>query len=214
MATTLTLVPREIEDYAQAHTEPVPALLERLREETFASQSMPQMQVGRLEGGFLRMMVSLIGARRVIEIGTFTGYSALCMASALPDDGELITCDVDPKAAAIAQRYFDESGYGKKIQLRLGSALETLKTLEGPFDLVFVDADKPNYTNYYEAVLPLLRTGGLVIADNTLWGGRVLNPAQESDRAIVAFNRHVAEDPRVENVLLTVRDGMMLARKR
>lgn len=211
---TLTLVPREIEDYAQAHTEPVPPLLERLKDETLATQSAPQMQVGRLEGGFLRMMVSLLNAKRVIEIGTFTGYSALCMAEALPEDGELITCDVDPKATAIAQRYFDESGYGKRIHLKLGPALETLKTLKAPFDLVFIDADKESYTHYYEAVLPLLRPGGLVIADNTLWGGRVLNPQQESDKAIVAFNRHVAEDPRVENVLLTVRDGMMLARKK
>ena len=144
----------------------------------------------------------------------FTGYSAMMMPSALPDDGELITCDIDPQAEAIARRYFDEHPHGRKIQIRMGPALDTLKTISGPLDLVFIDADKENYVAYYEAVVPLLRTGGLIVADNTLWSGKVIDPTTPVERAIVGFNAHVAKDPRVDKVLLTVRDGMTLARKR
>jgi caffeoyl-CoA O-methyltransferase len=189
-------------------------LFEALREETYASVQSPGMQVGRLEGSFLRLLVRLARARRVLELGTFTGYSALAMAEGLPEDGELITCDVDSGAVAVAQRYWARSPHGHKIHPRLGPALETLQGLEGPFDLVFIDADKGNYLAYYEAVLPLVRQGGLIVADNTLWHGRVLKPTEPSDRAIVAFNDAVARDTRVEKVLLTVRDGMMLAYKR
>jgi caffeoyl-CoA O-methyltransferase len=144
----------------------------------------------------------------------FTGYSALMMAEALPHDGQLITCEIDEKAEAIARRYFAESQHGDKITIRMGPAFDTIKTLTGPLDLVFIDADKVNYSNYYEACLPLLKSGGLIVADNVLWSGKVLDPAEADDRAIVAFNRVVQSDPRVENVCLTVRDGMMLARKR
>jgi caffeoyl-CoA O-methyltransferase len=214
MANSLTLVPAPIEEYAQSHSEPTSPLLDALREETYARMRSPQMQVGRMEGAFLRMLVRLARARRVLEVGTFTGYSALCMAEGLPDDGELVTCDVDAEAVAVGQRHWAQSPHGRKIHARLGPALETMATLVGPFDLAFIDADKTNYTRYYEAALPLLRPGGLVVADNTLWSGRVLAPETESDRAIVAFNAHVARDTRVEKVLLTVRDGMMLALKR
>jgi caffeoyl-CoA O-methyltransferase len=144
----------------------------------------------------------------------FTGYSALMMAEGLPDDGRLITCDVDPEAESIARRYFSESSHGHKIEIRMGSALETLRAIEGPFDMAFIDADKANYSNYYEACLPLLRSGGLIVADNVLWSGNVLDPRDEDSRAIVAFNKLVQADSRVENVCLTVRDGMMLAWKR
>jgi caffeoyl-CoA O-methyltransferase len=137
------------------------------------------------------------------------------MASALPPDGRIITCDVDPEATAIARRYMDESGYGEKIEIRLGPALETIETLDGLFDLVFIDADKPNYEAYYEAVLPLLAENGLIIADNVLWSGRVLEDDEdESTRAIKEFNEHVTSDPRVVSVMLTVRDGMTLVQKR
>ncbi|MCI0571799.1 MAG: class I SAM-dependent methyltransferase [Myxococcaceae bacterium] len=214
MTEPITLVPRAIEDYAQEHSDVAGPLLDALRDETYAKMRSPQMQVGRLEGAFLRLLVRLARAKRVLEVGTFTGYSALCMAEGLPEDGELITCDIDPEAVAMAKRYWAQSPHGRKIQSRLGPALETISRLSGPLDLVFIDADKTNYTAYYEAALPLLRTGGLVVADNTLWSGRVLKPEGESDRAIVAFNEHVAKDPRVEKVLLTVRDGMMLALKR
>jgi caffeoyl-CoA O-methyltransferase len=214
MSNTLTLVPPQVEEYAQAHTEAPGPLFEKLREKTYAQMNAPQMQVGRMEGTFLRILVKLARARRVIEVGTFTGYSALMMAEGLPDDGELITCDIDPKAEAMAREFFSRSPHGRKIQLRMGPALETLKTLHGPFDLAFIDADKGNYSAYYDAVVPLLRSGGLLVADNTLWSGRVLQPTEPADHAIVAFNAKVAADPRVEKVLLTVRDGMMLALKR
>jgi caffeoyl-CoA O-methyltransferase len=137
------------------------------------------------------------------------------MASALPPDGRIITCDVDPDATAIARRYMDESGHGDKIEIRLGPALETISTLEGPFDIVFIDADKPNYEAYYEAVLLLLAENGLVIADNVLWSGRVVEPdGDASTQAIKAFNEHVKNDDRVVSVMLTVRDGMTLVQKR
>lgn len=211
---SLTLVPEAIEAYAQAHTEKPSPLFDALKEATHQEMSLPQMQVGPMEGTFLRLLIRLMGARRVIELGTFTGYSTLMMAEGLPEGGELISCDVDPKAHAMAQRFFTQSPHGKKIQLRLGPALQTLATLQGPFDLVFIDADKENYPAYYEAVLPLLRPGGLLVADNTLWSGRLLNPSSPEDHALVTFNNIVSADTRVEKVLLTVRDGMMLARKR
>jgi len=136
------------------------------------------------------------------------------MAEGLPEDGKLITCDINPEAEAIARRYFAESPHGHKIEVRMGPALETIATLQEPLDLVFIDADKTNYMNYYEAVLPLLRSGGLIVADNVLWSGRVLDPQDDDSRAIVAFDDHVQADSRVDNVCLTVRDGMMLIRKR
>ena len=149
----------------------------------------------------------------MLELGTFTGYSALMMAEGLPDDGELVTCDIDQNAAAMAQEFFSRSPHGKKIHLRMGPALETLKSLQGPFDLAFIDADKERYVDYYDALVPLIRPNGLIVADNTLWSGKVVDPQDASTRAIVAFNARVTADPRVENVLLSVRDGVMLARK-
>jgi caffeoyl-CoA O-methyltransferase len=174
----------------------------------------PQMQVDAIEGRFLKMLVRLTGARAILEVGMFTGYSALMMAEGLPENGRLITCEIDPKAEEIARRYFGESPYGHKITVRMGPALETIETLSDPLDLVFIDADKTNYSNYYEATLPLLKPGGLIIADNVLWSGKVLHPQDADDHAIVAFDCMVQSDPRVENVCLTVRDGMMLAWKR
>lgn len=209
------IVDPDIEQYAHDHTRPREALFDEMREVTYASMASPNMQVGRVEGTLLELLCRMLGARRVLEIGTFTGFSALCMAEALPDDGELVTCDIDPEATRVARSFFDRSPHGRKIQIRLGDALETVRGLpEGPpFDLVFLDADKERYLDYYEATLPLLRKGGVIVADNTLWSGKVLAPEHASDWAIVAFNAHVNGDPRVKNVELTVRDGMMLAYK-
>jgi len=159
------------------------------------------------------MLAAAIGARRVLELGTFTGFSALMMAAALPEDGRLITCDLDPEAIAIARSFFARSPHGHKIEVREGPALDTLKTLEGPFDFVFIDVDKENYMRYYEAVLPMLASNGLIAVDNVLWSGRVLDPEERDDKAIAAFNEHVQRDPRVTNVILTVRDGVMLIRR-
>ncbi|HTO76718.1 MAG TPA: class I SAM-dependent methyltransferase [Thermoanaerobaculia bacterium] len=208
------IVPENIEKYAEAATDPVEPLFDELREETFRTMADPQMQVGRVEGTFLKLLVRMSGARRAVEIGMFTGYSGLMIASGLPEDGALTTCDVNPKAEAVARRYFARSPHGKKITIRMGPALETIRTLSPPIDFVFLDADKVNYPNYYEAVLPLMPSGGLLVADNVLWSGKVLHPREESDRAIVAFNERVAKDSRVEKVLLTVRDGMTIARKK
>ena len=210
----MNFIDKAVEQYAHDHTQPESELFGRLREETYREMASPQMQVGRIEGQFLKLLVRLVGARRVLEIGMFTGYSALMMAEGLPDDGRLMTCDINPQAEAIARRYFAESEHGHKIEIRIGPALDTIKSLDGPLDLVFIDADKGNYVNYYEAVMALLRPGGLIVADNVLWSGEVVDPQDEAGRAIVAFNRHVQQDPRVENVCLTVRDGVMLAWKR
>lgn len=209
------IVPRPIEDYAAAHsTAPTPLLME-LEQLTQAQCTNPHMLVGRLEGAFLRMLIGLTGARRILEIGLFTGYSALTMAEALPADGEIISCEIDTETAKIAQSFFDRSPHGHKITIRLAPALDTLNSLptDQQFNLVFLDADKESYSEYFEAVLPRLRLGGLLVADNTLWSGNVLAPKRETDHAVVAFNKRVQDDPRVENVLLTVRDGIMLARK-
>lgn len=204
-----------IEAYIEAHTKARPEIFDELRTATYGSMQSPHMQVGRVEGTFLEMLCAVHGAKRVLEIGTFTGYSALCMARALPEDGEIITLDIDPEATRIAQSFFDRVPYGKKIRIVLGDALTSVRALPTTesFDLVFLDADKERYLEYYELVLPLLRPGGLLIADNTLWSGRVLSPVAASDLAITRFNDAVTADPRVQNVLLSVRDGMMLARK-
>ena len=170
------------------------------------------MMVGLLEGRFLGTLVRSLRANLILELGTFTGYSSISMALALPPDGRLITCDVNEETTAIARRYAGEAGVVDRIDYRTGPALESVASLEGEFDLIFIDADKPNYVNYYEATLPLLAPNGLMILDNTLWSGRVADPNEddENTRAIRAVNDRVKEDPRVENVLLTVRDGMNL----
>jgi caffeoyl-CoA O-methyltransferase len=203
-----------VEQFAQDHTELEPDLYARLREETYREMEWPEMQVGLIEGRFLQMLVRLTGARNVLELGMFTGYSTLMMAEALPANGRLITCEINPKAEAIAKKYFAESPHGHKITIRMGPALDTITTLSGPLDLVFIDADKVNYSNYYQACFPLVKPGGLIAGDNVLWSGKVIDPKDDDTRSIVAFNRLVQSDPRVENVCLTVRDGIMLAWKR
>jgi caffeoyl-CoA O-methyltransferase len=211
----LTLVPEDIERYAMAHTTPLPSLLEELiavTQERFGQQA--RMLSGQLEGTLLQMLIGALQARRVLEIGTFTGFASQMMAAAMPEDGQVITCDVDPKAIEVARSFFERSPHGHKISLREGPALETMRSLEPGFDLVFIDADKENYANYYEAAMPLLATNGLIAVDNVLWSGRVLDPKSDQDRAIVAFNEHVARDERVTQVVLTVRDGVMLVRRR
>lgn len=210
----LTLVPEIIEGYAAAHTAAESPLLHELAQETYRSTDCPQMLVGQLEGTLLKLLVKMIKARCVLEIGTFTGYSALAMAEGLPKNGRLITCDIDPVVTEIAQRYWARSPHGKKIELRLGLALDTLKSLKERLDLVFIDADKENYVNYWEVCIPKIRRGGILVADNVLWSGRVLKPKDETDRAIVRFNEHVKKDKRVDAVMLTVRDGVTVAWKK
>lgn len=209
------IVPEPIERYAQAHTTPPPPLLAELAEETRATLQVPQMLTGPIEGRFLQQLVFASGARRVLELGTYSGYSALSMAEGLPADGRIDTCEADERHVEVARRYIARSAYADRITVHLGPALETIARLDGEFDLVFIDADKVNYVNYYEAVLPRLSERGLIVADNTLWSGRVLDPDDdEGTQAIVAFNEHVRNDDRVVSVQLTVRDGVTLIRCR
>lgn len=210
----IPIIPEAIEKYAETYSSPESALLKELARETYKKAKYPQMQVGHLEGSFLRMLAQITGAKHVLEIGTFTGYSALCLAEGMPADGTLITCDIDPETTKIAKKFWDRSPHGKKIKLMLGPALETLKSLTSPFDLAFIDADKENYRAYWEAILPKLRTGGLMAVDNVLWSGRVLQPKCPTDRAIHAFNRHAAKDPRVKLIMASIRDGITLAIKK
>jgi predicted O-methyltransferase YrrM len=209
----MQIVDPRLERYAEDHSGEVSPLLERLSSETLERMKSPEMLSGRTEGQFLALLVRLLGAKRVLEVGMFTGYSALMMASALPDDGELITMDVDPDAETVARRFFAESPHGSKIRVRMGPALETLATLQGPFDFAFVDADKKNYPLYYDRVMELLRPGGVVAVDNVLWSGEVLDPGDDDAKAIHALNERVHADPRVDHVLLTIRDGVLVARK-
>ena len=204
----------QVDAYAAAHSTAEPRLLEKVANETRTSIG-DAMLVGPVEGRLLEFLVHLSGARHVLEIGTFTGYSALSMAAALPPDGSIVTCEIDPQRAAIARRHFEASPWADQIRVKVGPALDTLAALEGPFDLVFVDADKENYLRYYEAVLPLLAERGLIAVDNVLWSGRVLDPSDDSPstRAIVEFNDFVRHDPRVVCVMLTVRDGVTLIRR-
>ncbi len=205
----------EIERYAAEHTTPLPPLLDELVRETHARfADRAQMLCGQVEGQFLQMLVAMSGARRVLEIGTFTGFSALMMAGGLPAGGSLITLELSAEHAEFARGYFARSEDGGKILLIEGPALESLKTLVGRFDFAFIDADKVNYPAYYRAAVPLLSPGGLIAVDNALREGEVLDPKDDSARATAELNDTVTADGRVENVMLTVRDGVMLVRKK
>jgi caffeoyl-CoA O-methyltransferase len=206
----------ELNEYTEAHSTPPDELLQRLYDETHEKLAAPQMLTGPLEGRFLQTLVWAMGARRILEIGTYSGYSALSMAAALSDDGELITCDVWEEAQETAKRYAAESPHGRKIDFRLGPALETIEALDGPFDLVFIDADKENYVNYFHASLPLLAERGLIVFDNTLWSGRVVPGYDDGSPQTKAFrelNDALVADPRGVVVQLPIRDGVTLFRK-
>lgn len=211
------IVDAAVERYAEAHTTAPPAALAALATETRESLRSPGMLTGTVEGRLLELIVHAAAPRLVLELGTYSGYSALSMAAALPPDGRLITCELSSEHAEFARRHIDASPYAEQIELRIGPALETIATLPGPFDFVFIDADKPGYLGYYEAVLPKLAPRGLIAVDNTLWSGRVLDAdapdAEQSTRALAAFNEHVARDPRVVCAMLTVRDGITLIRR-
>ncbi|MBZ0185163.1 MAG: class I SAM-dependent methyltransferase [Candidatus Obscuribacterales bacterium] len=212
----LTLQEPGIEEYSLAKTQEPDELLGSLMNETYEKMSLPQMLCGPIEGQLLKQIVKIAGAKKVVEVGTFTGFSTLCLAEGLPDDGELFTLDIDPECLSLARSYFAKSKHGKKITVLEGPALESLKSLSGPFDLAFIDADKTNYHNYYEAILPKLKKGGVILVDNVLWGGSVVesNQSDENAVAIRKFNEHIAKDDRVEKVLLTVRDGVYFILKR
>jgi caffeoyl-CoA O-methyltransferase len=209
------IVNEDVERYALEHSTPDPEFFRRLEEETRATTAAPQMMVGPLEGQLLGWLVRLSRAQRVLEIGTFTGYSSISMALALGEGGRIVSLDVNDETTAVARRYAEEAGVADRIDHRVGPALDELERLDGPWDLVFIDADKPNYVNYYEAVLPKLADDGFIVADNVLWSGRILeDEGDENTQALKAFSDHVAADGRVECLMLTVRDGMTLIRRR
>jgi caffeoyl-CoA O-methyltransferase len=211
------IVDPDIERYAAEHSTPEPPELQAVAAETHEKfGGRAGMLTGHLEGSFLRSLVAISGARRVLEIGTFTGYSAMAMASALPPDGELISLDVNLEHVEVALRHIEASPWRALIKVRVGPAMETLTNLDGPFDLAFIDADKTNYRNYYEAVLPKLSERGVIVIDNVLWSGQVLDAEDTSDdtRAIKELNDAIAADNRVECVMVPVRDGVSLVRLR
>jgi caffeoyl-CoA O-methyltransferase len=210
------VVRNEIDRYAAEHTTSPTELLARLAEETRATLECPQMLTGPVEGRFLELLVSGTRAERVLEIGTYSGYSALSMAAGLAPGGTIDTCELEPRHAEVAKRYIAEAGYEDRIAVHVGPALETVQRLPGPWDFVFIDADKTGYRDYYETVLPKLSEHGLIAADNTLQNGRVVDDpaANTNTRAIVEFNEHVRNDERVVAVLLTIRDGVTLIRRR
>jgi predicted O-methyltransferase YrrM len=204
-------IPDEVEAYAERYTSARADVFERLGAETNETQDAPQMMVGVIEGAFLSFLVGMTQAKRVLEVGTFTGWSAIAMARALPPGGRLVSCDVNEETTAVARRYAEEAGVADRIDFRLGPGVESLASLEGPFDLAFIDADKGGYIDYYEAILPKLGPNGVIVADNTLFG---LDSEGENAQAIARFNEHVLHDDRVEAVLLPFREGVTLIRRR
>lgn len=205
---------KEIETYAEDHTGPVSPLLVEVQRKTVEETDGAHMLTGKVVGTLLRLLVQISGARKVVEIGTFTGYSALMMASALPPDGQLLTCELSGEYAGVARKFFDESPHGRKIRIEVGPALGTVEGIPGEsVDFVFIDADKKTYRRYYEESLRILKKGGILVVDNVLWYGTVLSPGDEDSRSIASFNDMVQKDVRVEKVMLTVRDGLYMIRK-
>jgi len=211
----LSLVSEPIENYVADHTSDVSDLLQQLEDETYRNVSMPQMLSGPVVGNFLASLVTISGASRVLEIGTFTGYATLMMADVLPEGGEIITIDCDEISTAFAKKYWSKSSSGKRIRQVIGNATNLIDEMVGSFDLIFIDADKENYPQYYEKCLGLLSPNGIMVLDNMLWSGSVVE--EGNNDLIVVTLRNLAnqinKDPRVVNVLLTVRDGLMLVRK-
>lgn len=209
------LISDELEKYIEQHTSAEGAILQALDRETYLKIQMPQMLSGKVQGAVLRMISQMIQPRYILEIGTFTGYSAICLSAGLQPGGKLITLDVNEELETLVRRYFKEAGVEDKIDYRIGNALELLPALTVPVDLVFIDADKINYSRYYDLVWDKVRPGGFIMADNVLWSGNILDENPDKDtRALQEFNIMVQNDSRVENVILSVRDGIMLVRKK
>jgi len=209
----MDIISSEIEKYAERATGRESELVQELVEVSKENLEYVDMISGRVVGRLLAMLIKISGAKRVLEIGTFSGYSALSMAEALPEDGELITCEYNERYEKLARSFFSKSKHGHKITLKMGLALDTIEELDGSFDIVYLDADKVNYPGYYEKLLPMLKDNGLIVIDNVLWSGAVLKPDDEKAKAIDELNEMIRKDERVEQVMLTVRDGLTLARK-
>jgi predicted O-methyltransferase YrrM len=213
----MEFLPPDIDRYATAHSRAESDVLHQLARETWLKVLQPRMLSGHLQGRVLSLLSHLAKPRRILEVGTYTGYSAICLAEGLQAGGELHTIDINEELLPIAEKYFHLSGNGDRIHMHIGDAMHIIPTLPGPFDLVFIDADKCNYPAYYELLLPRMPKGALLIADNVLWSGKVLSPAERAadpdTEALHRFNELVTIDPRVENVLLPLRDGLMAVRK-
>ena len=212
----MDFLPTDIENYVETFTSGESKVLHELNRETNQKFLIPRMLSGHLQGRVLSLFSHLLQPRRILEIGTYTGYSALCLAEGLQSDGKLITIDVNEELEDVVNRYVQKSGLSEKIEFRIGNAMELIPEMNELFDLVFIDADKTNYSNYFDLVIDKVRPGGCIIADNVLWSGKVIHDKENQDEdttALVAYNQKVQNDPRVENVLMPVRDGLMIARK-
>lgn len=206
----------EIEAYAETFTREEGEVLAALNRETWAKVLTPRMLSGHLQGQTLRMFSLMMRPKRILEVGTYTGYSAICLAEGLREGGKLFTIDINEELHEMVQRYLEQAGMSDRVEAIIGNAREIIPTLEGPFDLVFIDADKENYSTYFDLVIDRMTAGGFIIADNVLWSGKVLQPDSELDRETIAlkdFARKLKDDPRVETVLLPIRDGLLVARK-
>jgi caffeoyl-CoA O-methyltransferase len=213
----MDFLPAALAQYVEAHTEPEPPLLRQLSRATHQRVLRPRMLSGHVQGRLLALLSQLVRPRLALEIGTYTGYSALCLAEGLTDDGRLITIDPNDELEPLARQHWAQSPVGHKIDFRAGRAVDILPTLAGPFDLVFIDADKANNSLYVDLVIDKVRPGGLLLIDNVLWSGKVTEPLKPTDKdtpLVLAFNARIQADPRLENVLLPIRDGLMLTRKR
>ena len=210
----MEIINEDLLHYSEQHTTPESPLLKKINRDTYAKVMMPRMLSGHLQGRVLSMISKLVQPGLILEIGTYTGYSAMCLAEGLRSDGTLITIDINEELEDRVRKYFEDAGLSSKIQYRIGDATKIISSLEGPFDLVFIDADKENYSRYYDMLIDKVRPGGIILADNVLWSGKVLQSKQDKDtRAIVEFNKKIHQDTRVENVLLPIRDGILMIRK-
>ncbi|SHG59518.1 O-methyltransferase [Winogradskyella jejuensis] len=209
-------LPEKLDEYVVAHSEEEPDLLQQLTRETYQKILQPIMLSGPYQGRVLSMISKLINPSSVLELGTFTGYSTLCLAEGLQKDGTIHTIDINEELEDFQRKYFDKSGYGKQIIQHVGNALNIIPKIDATFDLVFIDADKPNYSNYFHLVIDKLKSGGIILSDNVLWHGKVvekLNPKDISTKAVLDYNTLLKNDPQIETVVLPIRDGLTISRK-
>ena len=211
----MNFLPDHIDQYASEHTQKEPELLTELFKETWQKALIPRMISGHFQGRVLSMISKLVRPKTILEIGTYTGYSALCLAEGLQENGVLHTIDHNEELYDFQKKYFDRSEYQGKIHQYVGDALDVLKTINGPFDLIFIDADKANYGNYFQAIIDKMNPGGVILSDNVLWSGKVTeepNPKDEDTKALISYNKMMNEDPRIETVLFPIRDGLTISR--